>query len=395
MATATKRERTAVAVAERAAKRAAVPQGVRRLNPATGREWQRDDTKTGRDGALKYFYAYTNVVNTDGTAQEQWHSVTAAEFSRQVNTRQNGAARTLGGIASKLLNAAKARATAKGAREEELARYITQAQLLAILARGKTQCFSVFETPDPRERDFVLAAHGTKDISPWAPSLDRTDSAIIHYFPTHVRVVPWGFNNALGPWSMVESRPVMASLVAAMKHRLSGGTHAESAALLAANHAASLLLIAKRRALAPFRAGCIDTGEHRNPSGVAAGLLRYANTRTTKRNAAIVKANAARVEAGQPPLQLHAFTITRDWLLPLLEAELCQETWLPLEFPAHDMHNCAPSLDRTDSSKGYTPDNVKVVLLQVNHARGQWCDEAVLPVLELLLASIVHHTTLD
>ena len=71
-----------------------------------------------------------------------------------------------------------------------------------------------------------------------------------------------------------------------------------------------------------------------------------------------------------------------------------RKTFLPFEFATHrseDPHNHAPSIDRPDPQRGYEEDAM-VVLTQVNSARGEWSDEQMSPVLELILVSIVHHT---
>ena len=72
-------------------------------------------------------------------------------------------------------------------------------------------------------------------------------------------------------------------------------------------------------------------------------------------------------------------TITREWILERLLRGYCEMTGLPFDFqpaPFFQFHNPrSPSLDRTDSHGGYTPDNVKVVVTAFNIGRGQWSYE--------------------
>jgi hypothetical protein len=77
-------------------------------------------------------------------------------------------------------------------------------------------------------------------------------------------------------------------------------------------------------------------------------------------------------------------TITKAWILQRLLANVCEFTGLPFAFPADGkrVHNRAPSLDRIDSSnKNYSPENTRVVCIQVNLARGIWHDETSFPLL--------------
>jgi len=48
----------------------------------------------------------------------------------------------------------------------------------------------------------------------------------------------------------------------------------------------------------------------------------------------------------------------------------------------------SPSIDRKDSSKGYTDDNVRVVLSAVNSALGQYDDKTILPILKAMVKAI-------
>jgi hypothetical protein len=80
--------------------------------------------------------------------------------------------------------------------------------------------------------------------------------------------------------------------------------------------------------------------------------------------------------------------ITLDWLVALYDDQkgLCALTSLPLDTGnvraagGRDRRPFRPSLDRIDSTKGYTKDNVRLVCSCVNYALGPW-GEAVLRVM--------------
>ena len=72
-----------------------------------------------------------------------------------------------------------------------------------------------------------------------------------------------------------------------------------------------------------------------------------------------------------------AFTITVDDIADLLKAAngVCELTGPPFNLSKNDGYfrrPFAPSLDRIDSSKGYTPGNVRVVLYAANAAMNEW-----------------------
>ena len=84
-------------------------------------------------------------------------------------------------------------------------------------------------------------------------------------------------------------------------------------------------------------------------------------------------------------------SITEDWIAEKLIAGVCELTGLPFDFsPTKDTHMnlYAPSLDRIKSSKGYTKENVRVVLNSVNMAIGEYGDEQMLPILKAMVKGI-------
>ncbi len=64
------------------------------------------------------------------------------------------------------------------------------------------------------------------------------------------------------------------------------------------------------------------------------------------------------------------FSLTREWLEKKMDGGCCEVTGIYFEFGNTPYHSFLPSLDRIDSSGGYTPDNVQVVVLIYNRAKG-------------------------
>lgn len=76
------------------------------------------------------------------------------------------------------------------------------------------------------------------------------------------------------------------------------------------------------------------------------------------------------------------FTLTEQWLAEHLHFMLCEVTGHKLSWPTQQLgrgikHPWTPSIDRWDSTKGYTPDNCRVVSTIYNMAKSTWSDEVV------------------
>ncbi len=79
-----------------------------------------------------------------------------------------------------------------------------------------------------------------------------------------------------------------------------------------------------------------------------------------------------------------AFDLTREWC----EAKwtgTCALSGLPFSFGSQDHHPFSPSIDRIESSKGYTQDNCRFVLFAVNSFKGTGTDEQMLEIANALI----------
>lgn len=76
------------------------------------------------------------------------------------------------------------------------------------------------------------------------------------------------------------------------------------------------------------------------------------------------------------------FNLTRESIAERIAAGICEVTGLPFDMaPGPNKHHAnpwAPSLDRRDSSKGYTEDNVQVVVAAYNYAKSEWSADVLL-----------------
>lgn len=72
------------------------------------------------------------------------------------------------------------------------------------------------------------------------------------------------------------------------------------------------------------------------------------------------------------------FDITKDWVLDRLRIGYCEETRINFDLsPPNNSHfnPFAPSIDRINSSRGYTKDNCRVIIAALNIAFGQWGED--------------------
>lgn len=71
-------------------------------------------------------------------------------------------------------------------------------------------------------------------------------------------------------------------------------------------------------------------------------------------------------------------SITEEQFLALFEPMRCAVTSMPLCWTEGPRGPWAPSVDRIDSSLGYTPQNTRVVSVMYNLAKSEWTDEHVM-----------------
>jgi hypothetical protein len=86
------------------------------------------------------------------------------------------------------------------------------------------------------------------------------------------------------------------------------------------------------------------------------------------------------------------FYITVDDIIPALKRGVCDMTGLLFNLNRPNVgsstHPYAPSIDRINSNKDYTKDNIRVVLWAVNAATNQFTDEEMLPILKAMVSTM-------
>lgn len=81
------------------------------------------------------------------------------------------------------------------------------------------------------------------------------------------------------------------------------------------------------------------------------------------------------------------FSLTRHWIEDRLRAGHCEATGIRFSFKSSYLNPFGPSLDRVDSSLGYTPDNVQVVVWAYNNAKGPWDSSVLTTIAEAIVES--------
>lgn len=95
--------------------------------------------------------------------------------------------------------------------------------------------------------------------------------------------------------------------------------------------------------------------------GRAASMLSAARLRSRKKN----------VE----------YSLDKEWLIAKLERGICEITGLPFVFETSGNRNpYTPSIDRKDSTKGYTKENCRVILWALNMGFADWGQETYLKI---------------
>lgn len=74
----------------------------------------------------------------------------------------------------------------------------------------------------------------------------------------------------------------------------------------------------------------------------------------------------------------HGVTIDTAWIEQRILRGVCEVSGLPLVMSQSGREPFSPSLDRIDNSKGYTPENTKLVCWLYNRAKGHWTHEVIM-----------------
>lgn len=77
----------------------------------------------------------------------------------------------------------------------------------------------------------------------------------------------------------------------------------------------------------------------------------------------------------------YEFDLTREWIEQRLASGACEVTGLKFDLgrdTSQRFNPWCPSIDRIDSSKGYTQDNCRAVVWIYNMAKSEWSDEVVM-----------------
>lgn len=83
------------------------------------------------------------------------------------------------------------------------------------------------------------------------------------------------------------------------------------------------------------------------------------------------------------------FSLTTEWFVERIKNGYCEVTNLPFDTNRDDRrvsarNPWAPSLDRIDNSKGYTPENVQVVVWMYNQFKGEWTHDELMVMVRAL-----------
>lgn len=86
----------------------------------------------------------------------------------------------------------------------------------------------------------------------------------------------------------------------------------------------------------------------------------------------------------------YAFDLTREWAEQRINAGFCEATGIKFDFSKDKQlrfNPWMPSIDRIDSSKGYTMDNCRMVVWSYNMAKAEWTDDVVYQLAKAVVAS--------
>ena len=118
------------------------------------------------------------------------------------------------------------------------------------------------------------------------------------------------------------------------------------------------------------------------------GSIRQAKAALTFKGRGVQMLARSRTRAKESGI---AHNIVLEDILPKIKTGFCELTKLPFDLKPvtkTSQNAYAPSIDRIDSLKGYTKDNVRIVLYSVNAALGQFGTDIMLPILKAMINGI-------
>lgn len=85
-----------------------------------------------------------------------------------------------------------------------------------------------------------------------------------------------------------------------------------------------------------------------------------------------------------------SFSLTSGWIRERIEAGRCELTGLEFHIGTERRHLFQPSPDRIDSSRGYDPDNTRVILWMLNAAKGDSDEATFTQCLKQVAEAVLH-----
>ena len=112
----------------------------------------------------------------------------------------------------------------------------------------------------------------------------------------------------------------------------------------------------------------------------------YREIRKTKTLTAWANQMWAFAEKGARGRQLD-FTISKEWVRSKLEKGTCEITEISFDL-FYRNSPWVPSIDRIDSTLGYSEENCRMVVWAVNLAKGKWDDSVLLTISRAIVLNI-------
>lgn len=128
---------------------------------------------------------------------------------------------------------------------------------------------------------------------------------------------------------------------------------------------------------------CCRGQERRRKAAIPAETRKAEFRKWRKTNRAKALMTLARFRAKQKGLP---FALDENAIQGVIDAGVCELTRIPFNLDGGKTWD-SPSLDRIDSSKGYTPDNVRVVLYCLNVMANIWGENKIIEMAEAIMAA--------